>query len=394
MTGIALEQQILRVSKSLPELPLQPRKNIFDILGVRNKETVNSRVLAYFLDPEEEHSFGTLFLDSLLEVVAKIQFDNWDSKQYAGEFRVTTEDSTINSELLEDRQKRIDISISGNRWRIIIENKLYHILYNPLKAYMQHAKKNKDHVLGIILSLNRITKKVEFLENVPLVNITHQEWMHQVQANLMLSDIKNDTDVLYLREYLKTIQTHYRNKMEEPINNILIQALIDHKEAVKEIEDKKTRAIKFIDEQLILAFAKWGYIKKRVFFCHPENENLCFWVIPSSEVLSDNHLNFGFEVYHNLKNDLGKEAIHNIQNVLREKVDLNKFFFNNPGEPSHKTRLITYRQNNFLSGGKDFKTELASILDSYFFSQGGIEETVLSLFPKTINLKPAREYKA
>lgn len=46
--------------------------NVFEVAGFPRWETVASNALAYFLDPNERHGFGTAFVDSLLRTT-----DGW-----------------------------------------------------------------------------------------------------------------------------------------------------------------------------------------------------------------------------------------------------------------------------------------------------------------------------
>ena len=55
--------KINKVSRKLPDLPKKKKKNLFDILGVERRETINSKLVAYFFNTEEDHDFGSLFFD-------------------------------------------------------------------------------------------------------------------------------------------------------------------------------------------------------------------------------------------------------------------------------------------------------------------------------------------
>ena len=87
-----MQIDVEKIALSLPDLPKRPRKNRYNILGTQNKETINSRALVYFLDPNEDHGFGTLFFDSFLEVISKKIEDKAELKYYSGEFKVLTEE--------------------------------------------------------------------------------------------------------------------------------------------------------------------------------------------------------------------------------------------------------------------------------------------------------------
>lgn len=386
------KELIERVAINLPDLPERPRKNLYDILGVQYKETINSRVLAYFLDPNEDHGFGSLFFDSLLEVVSDHHKNNEELKNYSGEFKVFTEEATIYAKQSDQRQKRIDISIIGENWYIIIENKLYHHMKNPLKAYWEHAESKNHKVMGILLTLDKIPRTECIEKDIEFLNLTHQDWINQIQADLVLGNIENDTDLFYLREYIKTIKSHQQDKMDAPQMNALVRALLDQREDINEIEAKKAEAVKFINQQIVEVFSERGYNLNRQWYCHPEDENLRFYVISARQILKENYIAFGYEVYNTLKDVLG-DTISEIHTELKEKITDPHFYFDDSTHTNNMSRIITYRHKNFLAKGVNFKDELAKILDTYFFSKNGIEKTTLDLLPEKIKLKPAKEYQ-
>ncbi|TQO38971.1 PD-(D/E)XK nuclease superfamily protein [Arenibacter algicola] len=378
-----LERTIEKVARSLPDMPPPLKKNLFDIMGVQNKETINSKVLAYFLDPNESHGLGTLFFDSLKKLLIEKKEDVLEFSEYSGEFQVSTEDTTYYAEGEDQQLKRIDITIQGEDWCIIIENKLYHTVDNPLKAYWQHAKKNSEHVVGIVLSLKRLKEDECTEDGVIFTNITHKSWLDNIQKNLIIADIDNDTDIIYLREYIKTINTHYQYMKNEPSNNAIVNSFINQKEAIEKIEKNKAEAIKHIDRQIEEVFEAHGYVKDKQWYCHPKNHNLCFFVLSSSEILKTNSMRFAFEVFNDLKKELG-DGIKKIHKAI-ETLDLGAdFYFDDKYNKSNMSRIITYRNYDFLHEGTNVKAELEKILNAHFFNTGGIVETTIGLFPMTL----------
>ena len=201
------EKVIENVAVRLPKLPAKRKKNIYDILGVQTKETINSRVLAYFLNNKEEHQFNTLFIDALKELLKEKQKDGTgiDIEAFTGDFNVLTEDVTRRAIEEEEKQKRIDVSIEGNDWTIIIENKINHTLNNPLKAYWEHAQaKFSNNVIGVILSIPKLPRQECVVnDNIKYINITHKELIRRVQKNLIIGTKTNDLSLFYLKEYLQ-----------------------------------------------------------------------------------------------------------------------------------------------------------------------------------------------
>jgi hypothetical protein len=389
MTNI--KETIDIVAGSLPDLPQPLKKNIFDIMGVQNKETINSKVLAYFLDPNEDHGFGTLFFDSFLQVAMGKQDVKWDSIEL-GKFKVFREEITSQAE--EDRQKgkRIDIIIKGENWCIIIENKLYHDLQNPLKAYWQHAKKNNSYVLGIVLSLHEKSVSECSDGDIRFTNITHLEWIAQIQTNLILGDHNSDTDIFYLREYIKTIKDHYKRKMDEPILNNIIKKLTEQRAEIQIIEKAKSDAVTFIETTIAVIFKLKGYKKENQLYRHKDYNGLCFYVIPGKTILEENGIRFGFEVHEDVINNVGMEVLEKISSELERKFEkIGELHFDKFKLSKSSIRLITYRKSEFIENDVNIKTGLEGILDTYFFNKGGIHQTVLSMLTCDVNCKSTIE---
>lgn len=284
-----LVRKIEDVALRLPRIGKKPRKNIFDILGIKNKETINSRILGYFFNSKEDHGFGTLFFDAFLELCStKGEFE---VENFVGDYLVKTEETTSKAARKSDKQKFIDISIDGESWSLIIENKLHHNLNNPLDAYWDHKARDFEHILGIVLSLKPYSKEdCKSKKGLQFINITHAELIHQVQLNLNLGNGLSSTSLHYLNEYVKTIQSQYKDKQDETIMNNIVEAFISQGEHVKEIQKKLEKAERFIEEQIDEVFLERGFEKRKVWYINPNLPGLYFWTDSSRKLILDNHL--------------------------------------------------------------------------------------------------------
>ncbi len=170
--------------KLLPEIsPI--RKNMIEISGFPRWETVNSNLLAFYFDNNEEHGFNNLFIDSLYDIIEeKTNIQIFKRQIFETDFSVEREWITVNG-------KRIDILLSENynedefnsNWAIIIENKLNANLYNDLLNYWDSVKsKNK---IGIVLTINPLIDiKKNQNDKIYFINITHKELSEKVTRNL------------------------------------------------------------------------------------------------------------------------------------------------------------------------------------------------------------------
>ena len=375
------EKLLEDIGSSLPDLPEIIPKNIFDILGVRNQENVNSKILAYFLDVNETHGLQTLFFDSLKTIVEnKVYADIEFLDVFNGDFNVLTEDTTAFAE--NEAKKRIDISILGDdKWGIIIENKLYHILVNPLKAYWEHTQKTcGDNIIGVLLTLNNLGLKDDKKEiaingnQVVYLNITHQEWIAEVQSQLNIGDIQNLEGLLYLKEYIKTIQSHYTSKMDESTYNAIAYSIIKHQEEVQAIQLKISQTEKFIDQQIRDVFATYGYEKRGSYFTNIEATYPVYFYVPTAtRILKENKLWFTLE----LRNEINKT----IRETLKEdaiqsyfKPLLSKHEKIRIGKPIKKdfTHIAIASIPNVINEQNNIKSVLIKILEDSFMGENGL----------------------
>ncbi|KPM31512.1 Hypothetical protein I595_2779 [Croceitalea dokdonensis DOKDO 023] len=382
-------KQINEVAKNLPELPKRPKKNFFDILGVERKETINSKMLAYFFDPNEEHGFGTLFFDCLLRVLSEKSNCDRFIQDFSEPFEIAIEVATSSADSPEDRLKRIDLLITGSQWSIIIENKLFHHLANPLDVYEQHVindkKIRKEDITGIILSLDTKSEVACKVHETQFFNVTHQELINKVQQHLILTDIENDIDIFYLREYAKTINSHYKNKMNEPMSDKIVASLIEQKEAVNNIIKKRTASINYIDEKIIEVFAEKGYRYEKGWYYDPKYKNIRFFITPTEVILETNSIGIAYELW---DDSLSKVGIENIKLIQEKLINPEEGRFDisaKHDKGNTMKRVVTYRDENFLSHKEDtIKGKLGAILDNHFFNDGGVIQNVQCYLPETL----------
>jgi hypothetical protein len=151
-------QEITRlINEATPHLELIEKNtkkhalkfNVFSALGITRKEVIQSRFLAYLLDPNEDHSQGSLFLKAFLD---KIDFQVSDLSDFKS-IRVATELSA------GENLGRMDIVIDckPGDWLIVIENKVdAEEQKDQIPRYDEwlHKQSNKKKLL-IFLTLDR-----------------------------------------------------------------------------------------------------------------------------------------------------------------------------------------------------------------------------------------------
>jgi hypothetical protein len=376
-----LEKRIEDVAVRLPKLPARRRKNIYDILGVQTKETINSRVLAYFLNAKEEHKFNNLFFNALKELIKekKSQGTGVDVDGFTGEFNVLTEDTTRRATNELEKQKRIDVSIEGGDWTIIIENKINHRLVNPLKAYWEHAQaKFPDNVIGVILSIPEIQRKECIVnDEIKYINITHKELIKRVQKNLIIGTKTNDLNLFYLKEYIKTIESHYKSITDLTKMNELVNALSKQAKHVKDIQNKLDKSLQFIDNEIVEVFESFGYMKVKSWFVNTDKHpDLYFWIHDSRKIVLDNALWFCYETQNKTNENLDKK---NLKTLFKDfNIQDPNITHGNSTKSKIRTHIAKYGTNNFLKDGESFRDSFTKVLETYFMAEntGIVDKTV------------------
>ena len=386
------EKQIEDVAVRLPQLPPQRKKNIYDILGVQTKETINSRVLAYFLDATEEHKFNMLFFDALKELIEEKKHNGTpvDFDRFNGAFKVITEDKTIRATNEEEKQKRIDISIEGNDWCILIENKINHSIDNPLQAYWEHAQaKFPDNVIGIILTIPKISRnECEVNDTIKYINITHKELIRRVQKNLIIGTKTNDLNLFYLKEYIKNIESHYKQKTDEPKMNNLVTAITNQREEIKTIKNKLETSLNFIEEQTVQVFESFGFEKTGNWYVNRELPyDLYFYMRPAEENILNEDLWFCFE----LRNETNSQYREHIKETdfkeAFKKVGGGNLQVSGNKKSKNQTHIAVYFQKGLHLSKQSFKDTLTNSLSTHFMGENGIVAKTIAFLDQQFKVK-------
>ncbi|MEQ6166157.1 PD-(D/E)XK nuclease family protein [Ekhidna sp. MALMAid0563] len=233
------------LTKPLPDIP-EETWTFLDIAGFPHYENVISNIYAYYFDKENPHGFEDLFLKALFEAIRnKAEGKICSRLEYLEEW---SEWSVMREESVE--RKRIDILLEETSQEentyIIIENKVYASLNNPLETYWN--RNETDRKIGVVLSLFP-----EEPSHNGFINITHQEFLYEIKKLqglylertgdrdlYILKDLiitmKKDTDTLPLEKVMKFYQDHHEKI--ESINELRNQVI---SELLKSFENVKSK---------------------------------------------------------------------------------------------------------------------------------------------------------
>ncbi|MDE3000448.1 MAG: PD-(D/E)XK nuclease family protein [Gemmatimonadota bacterium] len=175
--------------QQVPPRPERP-PTFMEIFGYPHYENVCSNILAFFFDPSKPHGLGTLFLDALAQI-GGITEPDW---KIGGNVRVDREEPT-------DERNRIDLLIQSDAHVILIENKIFHEIANPLEDYIKHAKSHyrqlKPHLFLLTLKPGGDVGRFK--------NITYEQLVAQIRT--LHGDYVAHADIRYLTFMLDFLNT-------------------------------------------------------------------------------------------------------------------------------------------------------------------------------------------
>jgi len=190
-------QNLLQEFKKLPKRNRE--KNIFSIGGRGYYENPTSDLLAFFLDPNEEHGFGDLVLSCLVEFI-----DNW--KPFPLNYL------ELKREYPTDENNSIDLVLNSDKWVIALENKLEHSPINPFEEYQTTIEKKFSNMQKYFVILAPYETKVEKWEWV-----NYKDFLKKVRAKLdakfMISGISKWE--IFLREFVNNIEEQLEPDMDK-----------------------------------------------------------------------------------------------------------------------------------------------------------------------------------
>ena len=206
-------------------------KTIFSIGGRGHYENPISTVLAFYLDPNEEHGLRDLVLQTLL--VAADSCLKIERKKFTS-FSVEREVST--------GKGRIDLLVECDDWVLAIENKIYHVPINPFDDYKKYIKEKYDKFDFILLSPkgDKANDKGGDWKSV-----NYKDFIKQIESDLGFALIKQPINKwhFFFRDFLLNLKQYSEegdmNKTTSDIKQIENKYLeiYEQIEALNEIRD-------------------------------------------------------------------------------------------------------------------------------------------------------------
>ncbi len=360
-------------------------KTIFDITGVNRRENINSNLLAFYLDKNEEHRFGNLFLKSLCEIIEEKGVE-----------------ITIDSDYEIYREYNyIDILIASKssnpalfNWAIIIEHKIHHKLDNDLEDYWNKVKVIKGgNKIGIVLSpwgqkdksLLRIeTEKErgkigESNNYYDYLDLKHEEWVDKVELNLCNYFLDADNfHLLILKDFFKNIKSMYMSSEEKQIRDNQMIMFQKNYSKIKQILELESSVRNYVLNESINVMSEFGYAPKTKYFSAkekfffkdddslPEYFRFYFWY---PTLVEKGELRINFEL-HNKYISFGKK-FHDSEDFLQLLDEKPLLIESNKQKENEYYHLASIRDSSFdnFSESNNFQERLRKVLDDNFFNK-------------------------
>ena len=262
---------IKELISKLPETSIE-RKNMIAIAGYPKWENVNSNLLAFYLDEEEEHGFQRLFMDSLLDLIDQSIEDEsiFQRDLFETPFNVERESPT-------EKGGRIDLLIKGvdsedemmqdddtnndpaGSWAIIIENKLFANLANNIEDYWDSV--NTESKFFVLLSVDPISIPPRAInDSIRAINITHKELTEKIRDNLSAFYLEaDDRHLLYLKEYMMNIRSFYTDTRYHQNMDQTLELFRSQKEDIERFKKEDLNLLKYISNEVIHVMEEFGY---------------------------------------------------------------------------------------------------------------------------------------
>jgi len=252
-------KSLIELSKLKVPKASRPKDGFLEIIKKSHHENVISQIYAYFLNPANNANEASIFLEALQELI--IDKDGSKAKIPLINYKVITEDYVSN----ESTRGKIDILIidEENSSAIIIENKIFHHLNNPLEDYWNNYQFENSNKKGVLLTLENTKIPKEQLNM--FVNITHIEWVEKIIELRKNRDYPNN---IYITDFCRTIKNLSKKyKMNELTkfyfeNSILVNNAI---ETLNETKNYVHNQMEIIGAQLNLEVTtngNWRNFKK------------------------------------------------------------------------------------------------------------------------------------
>ncbi|UOO91879.1 PD-(D/E)XK nuclease family protein [Vitreoscilla stercoraria] len=226
--------QLIFDLKGLPATTAAHEITMFERLDVNRYENVSSKMLEFLFQIDEQHEIGNLALLALLEE-AKIQYEHMPKGT-----EVLSEVHAKSSQ--HDNLGFIDLVVHTSEFSLIIENKVRHILNNPIDVYQlfvkqQYTKKNsysgKNHfILMAIDKPKKIPKNYVF--------VSHESFCLNLKSKLeeFFQNTEKNRYSYFIEDYIKAMIKMSNTQINHDKKSFF-KLVTEHYNEIDEIQTRK-----------------------------------------------------------------------------------------------------------------------------------------------------------
>lgn len=164
-------------------------------------EEICSRVLAFYLQPSNEHGLSDLLLKSLIQTLGKDYTIGWNETIF------------VDTEVYVDG-KSLDILVRGDTFVLGIENKINAEVYNPLDIYGKLINQYNENRYKVVLSMRNIHKEYELIniKSNGFIIVYYEDFFSIVKNNIgNYYPNANQKYITYLFDFITTIENMSKN---------------------------------------------------------------------------------------------------------------------------------------------------------------------------------------
>lgn len=223
-------QQWLHQLKEIPKIQ-HNKKTFLDISGLPHYENIWSNIYAFFLNPNTEHGFNSLFIDCLIDLL----------EEKGHPTSIQSCDLSIQREYPTKKGGRIDLLLSDNYTAIIIEAKVNHSVNNDFADYWNSI--SKQYKTGVLLTLRKHNDIK--LSNGYFTNITHQEYINKIISKIPEYYLSvNSNYHTFLIDFCQTI-----NNITNPMDTKLVEFYYQNRTQINQLSKIKQKIEGYIIDQ-------------------------------------------------------------------------------------------------------------------------------------------------
>jgi PD-(D/E)XK nuclease superfamily len=236
-------EQITDLFAGLNNLPkaVNREQTFMEIAGYPHFENVCSNILAFYLQPSNNHGFGTLFLDVLATLIDE-------------EIEIDGQGVEVRREEPTKKGNRIDLVIKSDNYVFGIENKIYADLNNPFCDYSKHLdslSEGRKKIHKILLSLRSVQPSPQLYGFYP---ISYEIFFQKVLASIGTHFLTaHEPHATFLRDFIQTTQNLQKSNTMDlqrleyfRSNQQNITALLDEVDNFRQDMRMKTQQLKEI----------------------------------------------------------------------------------------------------------------------------------------------------